>query len=181
MSRVSYIDTMSRALVLCALVLGIATAQSDYGSIGGFAKDPSGAVVPKAKVVITNEATGEAHPVITNDSGQNLYITLLGLSSDRSIGVIFPSKADAEAGFEVKAHSTKRLPAIRATIPGCVKVSRDVLIIFASTEPINFFPYVQSGFCDATRTLSDASLPTRGFVTSPGSWASRRLVVEIQP
>ena len=69
MSRVSYIDTLSRALFVCALISVAALGQSDYGSIGGFAKDPSGAVVPKAKVTITNEATGEAHPVLTNDSG----------------------------------------------------------------------------------------------------------------
>jgi hypothetical protein len=36
----------------------VASAQSDYGSIGGFVKDPSGAVVPKAKVSAKNEATG---------------------------------------------------------------------------------------------------------------------------
>ncbi len=53
-----------------------AFAQSDSGSIAGFAKDPSGAVVPKAKVVIRNEGTGEAHSVITNDSG---YYTVANL------------------------------------------------------------------------------------------------------
>jgi hypothetical protein len=68
---------MLRVLVCCALVTGAAIAQSDYGSIGGFAKDPSGAVVPKTKVVITNENTGEAHPVITNDSG---YYTVPNLA-----------------------------------------------------------------------------------------------------
>ena len=80
MSRVSYVNTMSRVLVFCALICSAAIAQSDYGSIGGFAKDPSGAVVPKAKVVITNEATGEAHPVITNDSG---YYTVPNLAPGR--------------------------------------------------------------------------------------------------
>src|SRR5215475_11489019 len=60
---------MSRALFVCALICSAAFGQSDYGSIGGFAKDPSGAVVPKAKVTITNQATGEAHTVTTNDSG----------------------------------------------------------------------------------------------------------------
>jgi len=44
-------------------------AQSDVGSIGGFVRDPSGGVVPKAKVVIKNEATGEEHAASTNESG----------------------------------------------------------------------------------------------------------------
>ena len=46
-----------------------AYGQSDYGSISGFVKDPSGAVIPKAKVVVKNEATGEEHVIVTNDSG----------------------------------------------------------------------------------------------------------------
>ena len=62
----------------CKMALGLAAAlllalaaygQSDYGSIAGFGKDPSGAVVPKSKVTVKNEATGVEHPVTTNDSG----------------------------------------------------------------------------------------------------------------
>jgi hypothetical protein len=52
-----------------ALFAGAALAQSDYGSISGFAKDPSGAVVPKAKVTVRNEATHQDWTAITNDSG----------------------------------------------------------------------------------------------------------------
>src|SRR5690242_14250774 len=44
-------------------------AQSDAGSIVGFVKDPSGSVVPGAKVVAKNEATGIDRTVNTNDSG----------------------------------------------------------------------------------------------------------------
>jgi hypothetical protein len=43
--------------------------QSDFGSIIGFARDPSGAVVPRAKVVVKNEGTGEEHAISTNDAG----------------------------------------------------------------------------------------------------------------
>jgi hypothetical protein len=44
-------------------------AQSDFGSILGFVKDTSGGVIPKAKVIVKNEATGKESPAITNDSG----------------------------------------------------------------------------------------------------------------
>ena len=60
----------------CALFSAIAVAQTDVGSIGGFVRDPSGGVVPKAKVVIRNEATGEEHQASTNDSG---YYTVTNL------------------------------------------------------------------------------------------------------
>ena len=52
--------------VLCA---SLAFAQSDLGSISGFVKDPSGAVVPKAQVTVKNEATGTERRATTNESG----------------------------------------------------------------------------------------------------------------
>src|SRR5690242_6702727 len=58
------------AFVALCLIPGSATllAQSDLGTISGFVKDPSGAVVIGAKVIIQN-ATGLQRNVTTNDSG----------------------------------------------------------------------------------------------------------------
>ncbi len=56
-------------LVLLLWLVSPVAAQSDRGSITGKVKDPTGAVVPKAKVVATNVATGEAREGVTNDEG----------------------------------------------------------------------------------------------------------------
>ncbi len=53
-----------------------AFAQSDKGTIGGFVKDTSGAVVPAAKVLLTNEATGESYQA-TSDSQGHYTVTNL--------------------------------------------------------------------------------------------------------
>ena len=52
-------------MAACAFLL----AQSDLGSITGFVKDPSGAVVPRAAVTVRNESTGTERKTITNESG----------------------------------------------------------------------------------------------------------------
>ncbi len=52
-------------------------AQSDTGSISGFVKDQSGAVVPDVKVVIKNEGTGDEHPITTDQSGHYAVTNLL--------------------------------------------------------------------------------------------------------
>jgi len=54
------------SLLLC---VAVALAQSDTGSIAGYIKDPSGSVIPKAKVTLTNEGTGETHALITDAAG----------------------------------------------------------------------------------------------------------------
>src|SRR5215475_11052469 len=64
-------------LSLIALLASIsAFAQSDYGSISGFAKDPSGAVVPRAKVTVRNEGTREERTTSTNESGYYVVTNL---------------------------------------------------------------------------------------------------------
>jgi hypothetical protein len=60
-----------RATVIALIVLlcaGLGFAQTDLGSISGFVKDPSGAVIPKAKVTVKNES-GLERQASTNDSG----------------------------------------------------------------------------------------------------------------
>src|SRR5580704_6103283 len=60
---------------LALLLLSISTVfgQSDNGSIAGFSKDPSGAVVPNAKVTLKNEATGVQQQEMTNASGYYVF------------------------------------------------------------------------------------------------------------
>jgi hypothetical protein len=65
---------LNRVLLLCATAaFSLAScslyAQSDNGNIVGYVKDPTGAVIPKAKVVLKNEATGVVKQTTTNDSG----------------------------------------------------------------------------------------------------------------
>jgi hypothetical protein len=46
-----------------------AFAQTDTGSIGGYVKDPSGGVIPKAKVTLKDEGTGQDRSLVTNEAG----------------------------------------------------------------------------------------------------------------
>jgi hypothetical protein len=62
------------AIYFCMATM--AHAQLDFGSITGFVKDPSGAVVTKAKVTIQNEGTGLQRPTDTNDSGYYVMTNL---------------------------------------------------------------------------------------------------------
>jgi hypothetical protein len=55
MNRVCSLRALALALVLL-LCTSLAFAQSDLGSIQGFVKDPSGAMVPGAKVTLRNNA-----------------------------------------------------------------------------------------------------------------------------
>src|SRR5216684_8126914 len=59
------------AVALCLLIFmvsGLMFAQSDLGTISGFVKDPSGATVANAKVLVHNQ-TGIQREATTNESG----------------------------------------------------------------------------------------------------------------
>jgi hypothetical protein len=55
-------------LFTCLMASGLLMAQSDLGTISGYVKDPSGAVVPNAKVTISNK-TGIQRQATANESG----------------------------------------------------------------------------------------------------------------
>ena len=56
-------------LILSALLTLTAFAQSERGTITGTVKDASGAVIPAAKVVVTNTLTGVTFTAPSNDAG----------------------------------------------------------------------------------------------------------------
>jgi hypothetical protein len=58
-----------RALTLLLLVSVPLMAQFDRGQISGFVKDPTGAFVPGATVIVTNEATNLSKNTITDSNG----------------------------------------------------------------------------------------------------------------
>ena len=62
--------TTSKLLLLGAMLSTAAFAQSPTGSIEGVVADSSGAVIPNAKITITNVATNETKTVSTDREGR---------------------------------------------------------------------------------------------------------------
>jgi len=58
------------------LLSGTGFAQLSTASLNGAVKDSSGAVVPKAKVVLKNVATAVEHTTTTNDAGAYLFLDI---------------------------------------------------------------------------------------------------------
>ena len=56
-------------LLLVSLLAAFTWAQTPTGSIEGIVSDPSGAVIPNAKVTIAQAATGRSIPLTTNSTG----------------------------------------------------------------------------------------------------------------
>src|SRR3981081_1116172 len=55
-------------ILVLTLPIGIASAQT-FGEITGEVRDPSGAVVPRAAVAVTNTATNVSRSTVTNNEG----------------------------------------------------------------------------------------------------------------
>ena len=68
MNKVSFKSWVAALLAALILTAGTALAQSDLGSIQGFVKDQTGAVVANAKILVKNEA-GLERSATTSDAG----------------------------------------------------------------------------------------------------------------
>lgn len=119
-----------KALILCPVLLLAAVtltvtsklqAQSDNASISGNITDPSGAVVPKAKVTIHNEATAAERSVTTNDSG---FYTVTNLPPG-----IYTIRVEA-AGFQNFVQSSTHLdPSIGIRVDAVLQVGSSATTI----------------------------------------------------
>src|ERR1035437_7562572 len=70
---------MRRFLFTCILLLCSATvlfAQAGRGSISGLVSDPTGAIVPGAKITLLNHATGVTLHTITTAGGLYSFVSL---------------------------------------------------------------------------------------------------------
>jgi hypothetical protein len=64
---------LAALFVLLSIGIGSAFAQSDRGTIRGTVTDPTGAVVPNARVILTGAETGETREVTTSDEGVYVF------------------------------------------------------------------------------------------------------------
>jgi hypothetical protein len=105
-------------------------AQSDAGTITGYVKDPSGAVVPGSKVVIKSETTGEDHTVTTDSQGHytvtNLSPGLYTMSAEANGFKRFESKNNT-----LNSNSTIDIEAVLAVgqATETVEVSATALVL----------------------------------------------------
>ena len=70
--RLSRIAAFVAFLVFCGQTL---LAQGVFGTLDGVVSDPTGAVVPNAKVILTDAGSGSAHDTVT-DSSRLLHLCL---------------------------------------------------------------------------------------------------------
>jgi len=104
--------------ILLLLCSAIAFAQTESGQINGTVKDPSGAVVPNAKVTVTNTSTGIERAGNTSSAGLFVFAALKPATykvvieaagfkkSERMVDVNVGMTVDASAQLVVGAQST---------------------------------------------------------------------------
>ena len=68
-SRTSWNLRILLLTVVLMLASGLSALAQETASITGTVTDPTGAVIPKASVTVTNEGTGVSHSAVTNSSG----------------------------------------------------------------------------------------------------------------
>lgn len=174
-------SSVLKAIVVPLLLLALSTfspAQIKSSSITGSVTDPSGAVVPNATVVITNDETNVAVRVKTNTAGEytapylgagryTVAITMDGFQTFRNTGIVIGTstavRADAvlvtgslATSIEVKAGAAI-LQTESATVQGSVSTNVIALVPNINNNPI-YYATLQAGVVPAPQMYSSSKL-----------------------
>ena len=129
-------QTASRfSLIVCALLLSgsvfvyspPALSQGATAAINGTVTDTSGAVIPAARVVLTNTATGAERSAITNDTGTYVFpgvipgiytltVNAEGFNTAKAEALTLAVNQTATQNFSLSVGATKQEVTVQATV-----------------------------------------------------------------
>jgi Carboxypeptidase regulatory-like domain/TonB dependent receptor len=162
LNRSVFLFTM---MFICILALsGIVSAQNNKGSIIGTVKDPNDAVVPNAKVVVTNNANGETRET-TSDEGGDFAITNID-PGNYKISV-------ESSGFKtlvltnVTVETNARVP-IDAKFTEVSGTGDNVVTVSADSAPLVESETSVRGDIITGREVTDLPIPQRNFTLLAG-------------
>ena len=126
-----FLSWLALGLIIVGYTARTASAQVLYGSMVGTLTDQSGAVVPKATVIVTNTSTGLSREATTNDDGYysipnlpegnyDLVVTATGFKPYTQKGVTVrinasPADATIEVGGVAEQVSVEATTAVLQT------------------------------------------------------------------
>ena len=154
-------------------------AQNTAGSISGVVQDPQGAVVPAAKVTLTNEAQGAAGPqVVTSPEGTFVFSPVL--PGRYTITVEAPGfKRYIQSGIALDVNDKLGLPPLRLE----VGATGESVTVEANAVQLQTVTAERAGVVDG-RQIVDIALNGRNFNnllrTIPGAAADGTISINGQ-
>jgi hypothetical protein len=145
------------SVLLMAFAVQTASAQDVFGRISGTVTDPSGAVVPKATVTITNEATKVKRSIETDETG--FYVAPNLIAASYSVKV-------EQTGFKTMTKTGNVLVAggrLTVDLSLAVGTTSESVTVEASGETVNVVSGEVARTID-TKQVQDLALNTRNYM-----------------
>ena len=181
-----------RALSLCFVFLpGICQAQAVYGSILGTVTDSSGAVIPDAVVLVTDEAKGTSVTVRSNASGEyavdhlipdiyDIRVTSEGFSASQTTGVqVFADTSQKVAVRLTPGGADTTIQVSGDSVPLLKTDRADVATVF-DTKTVQDLPIGDRNFTNLQLLLPGAQVLAWGHAADENPQGSKQIQVDGQ-
>ena len=170
MSRILNKSAFLVTMILVGILVlsGIAAAQNNKGSIIGTIKDPNDAVVPNARVIVTNNANSEARETKTSDSGDFAVTNLVPGNYKVSIEASGFKKIILSS---VTVETDSRTP-VEAKFTAISGLGDNIVTVSSDSAPLVESETSVRGDIITGREVTDLPIPQRNFTIlaalSPG-------------
>ncbi len=157
---------------------GILFSQSGRGTISGTVRDTSGAVVPAAKVTVTNVATNQTFDLLTSDSGDytaadvpvgtyNVTVEKQGFRSAGVKGLTVDASVNARADVNLEVGQSRQVVEVQATALQLDSEDSQTAVTVNQTL-VNTLPLVVAGAVRSPFDLASMTPEAKNTGTSEG-------------
>ncbi len=186
----------SRLLPVCGIVLalcfpGLSHAQAVYGSLYGTVTDPSGAVVPNAKITITDVSKNTSISVTSNASGgyvaehlipdtYNVKVEASGFQTFEAQGVAVAADSSPRIDASLKTGSASTTVTVSANSIPELKTDRADVATEFTTREVEALPIPDRNFTNMQLLLPGAQALNWSHASDENPQGSKQIQVDGQ-
>ena len=169
-------------MLMCVLMMGVLTgmafAQANQGAIAGSVSDPSGALIPNAKITATDASTGAKYETVSSSAGAysipnvkngtyNVTVTAAGFNAANVTGVVVQVGTTSSLNISMKAGNVAETVTVQGDAPTVETETSDIGTV-VTTKQVLDLPLALGSTVQAMRSPEAFVFLTPGTV-GPGT------------
>lgn len=168
--------TLLPTLLLCVFLPGLAPAQQSSGTIVGNVYDPTGAVIPGARITVVNTGTNTSRTTVSDQAGAyslpalpagnyRLTSSMNGFASQQTDSIVLLATATIRIDFNLKTGNVEQTVNVEASTAAALQTENPTMGTTVDSKKMEDLPLNGRNFVQLSQLIPGVNPGTVGSIT----------------